>query len=85
MITPTDCARVIMPPLMKPTTSSVVTVDELSTPVMKAPVSAPLNRLVVSLDSTVFSVSPAALVMPSESNCRPPKNSATPPNRPRNN
>ena len=56
MITPTDWVRVIMPLLMKPTTSKVVTVEELSTPVTKAPVNAPINRFVVSLPRTVVRV-----------------------------
>ena len=42
-----------MPPEIKPTTSKVVTVDELSMPVTKAPVAAPIKRLVVSFANTV--------------------------------
>ncbi len=56
MITPTDWASVIMPPPIKPTTNKVVTVDELRMPVTKAPVSAPLKRLVVSFANTTFMV-----------------------------
>src|SRR5262245_56057716 len=82
MITATDCARVISPAVTKPTTRTVVTVDELSAPVTNAPVSAPKNRLAVRRVRRVLGASPAARFSPSESWSNPKRKSANPPHKP---
>ncbi len=47
-----------------------------------APVTAPINRLVVSLESKIFKVSPAAFYRPSESISNTVRNNARPPDSP---
>ena len=82
MMTPTDWVSVIKPAEIKPTTSTVVTDEELSTAVTKAPVSAPIKRFLVSRSSTSLSESPAAAFSPSDICSMPNKNMASPPNNP---
>ncbi len=82
MITPTDCASVITPAVTKPTTSTVVTDEELSTAVTNAPVIAPMKRLTVNFSKTFRSVLPAAFLSPSERRSSPPRKSARPPKSP---
>ena len=53
-ITPTDCTRVMMPALTKPTTSTVVTEDDWITAVTMAPVTAPRTGFPVSLANSTF-------------------------------
>ena len=82
MMTPTDWVSVIKPAEMNPTTSTVVTDEELSTAVTKAPVNAPINRFLVRRESTSLSVSPAAALSPSDICSMPKRNIASPPNNP---
>ena len=82
IMTPTDWVSVIKPAEMNPTTSTVVTDEELSTAVTKAPVNAPINLFLVRRDSTFLSVSPAAALSPSDICSIPNRNMASPPNNP---
>ena len=82
MITPTDWVNVMTPAVIKLTTNTVVTDDELRTAVTKAPVTAPIRRLFVILERRTFRVSPAAFFSPSESISSPARNSARPPKSP---
>ena len=70
------------PAVTNPTTSTVVTDEEFSTPVTMAPVKAPVNRFVVNLERMARNVSPATFFNPSAKNSSPNKNKASPPNRP---
>ncbi len=78
-ITPTDCTRVMIPALTKPTTSTVVTDDDWITAVTRAPVMAPRNALPVSLASSAFICFPAAAFKPSVIFSMPYRKSASPP------
>ena len=82
MITATDWGRVISPAVTNPTTRTVVTEEELSTPVTKAPVAAPMKRLTVSFSSAVRSAPPATFLSPSERSSSPARKSASPPKSP---
>ena len=66
MMTPMDWARDMSPAVMKPTTSTVVTDEELRTTVTSAPVAAPTKRLRVSEPSSFFMRSAAAVLRPSD-------------------
>ena len=72
----------MIPAVTNPTTSTVVTDDEFSTPVTIAPVKAPVNRFTVSRARIVRNVSPATFFNPSDKNSSPNKNKASPPNSP---
>src|SRR5262245_19033296 len=79
MIIGTDCASVIRPAETKPTSSTVVMVEEFSSAVIAAPASRPLKRLEVILHSTAGRLAPAMALRPSVSSCSPNRNSARPP------
>ena len=82
MITDTDCDMDMRPADMKPTTSTVVTEEDWMTAVTKAPVTAPMNRLVVSFSRMSFIRSPATALSESAIWFMPKRKSARPPRSP---
>ena len=70
------------PALTKPTTRTVVTDEDWFTTVTRAPVSAPVAALRVSLVNSIFICSPAAVLRPSVIFSMPYKKSASPPSKP---
>ena len=76
-----DCWNVMMPEVMKPTTSTVVIEDDWITAVTAAPANAALNRLVVNLARKSLTRSPATIFSASVILCMPYRNSARPPPR----
>src|SRR5215469_12528949 len=78
MISGTDWRSVIRPAETKPTSSTVVMVEEFNRAVIAAPANTPLNRLEVILASTTGNLAPAMAFRPSVSSCRPKRNRARP-------
>lgn len=67
MITPSDCWSVMMPAVMKPITSTVVTEDEFRIAVTTAAVIAPMKRLRVNRPKTSDMRVPATAFSPPDS------------------
>ena len=82
MMIPIDWVNDIKPAEMNPTTNTVVTDDDCTIEVTKAPAIAPVNRFVVSLERTFLSPSPAINLRASDIWSKPNRNSAKPPTRP---
>ena len=70
-ITLTDWASVMSPELAKPTSITVVALDDWTTAVMKAPASIPLMRLLVIPLRMCRIRPPAACWSPSPTSCIP--------------
>ncbi len=82
MITPIDWESDIRPELMKPTTKTVVTLDDCMTAVIPAPVTIPMNRLVVRRPRMRRIRSPATAFSDSVRWSMPNRNTASPPKSP---
>jgi hypothetical protein len=78
MIIGTVWASVIRPADTKPTSRTVVMVEEFNKAVITAPANMPLNRLEVILASTAGSLAPAMAFRPSVSSCKPKRKRARP-------
>ena len=79
IITPTACASVIMPALTKPTTMTVVAVDDWIIAVTTKPTSTAKKRFPVSTSSIRLSLAPAAFSSPSPIVLIPKRNRPSPP------
>ena len=64
MMTPTDCVRVIMPELTRPTQMTTVPAEDWITPVMRVPKMTPLMVEEVSFCSTPCILPPASFSRP---------------------
>ena len=82
MMMPMDWDIDSSPAVMNPTTRTVVTEDDWITAVTKAPVRAPVKRLVVRRARICFIRSPATALRASAIRSIPNRNRARPPNRP---
>jgi len=82
MMMPMDWDSDIRPAVMNPTTSTVVTEEDWITAVTKAPVMAPIRRLLVSRERIDFMRSPATALSDSDICSIPNRNRASPPNNP---
>src|SRR5262245_54158583 len=78
MIIGTVWASVIRPAETKPTSSTVVMVEEFNKAVITAPATRPLNRLEVILARMAGNLAPAIAFRPLVSSCRPNRKRASP-------
>ena len=81
MITPTDCVRVIIPELTRPTQMTTVPAEDWITPVIKVPKITALRVEEVSFCSTPCILPPASFSRPAPMMDIPYRNSAIPPSR----
>ena len=81
MITPTDCVRVMIPELTRPTQMTTVPADDWMTPVIRVPKMTPLMVEEVSFCNTPCILPPASFSRPAPMIDMPYRNSAIPPNR----
>ena len=79
IMTPTACASDIMPALTKPTTMTVVAVDDWIIAVTTKPTSTARKRFPVSTSSILLSLAPAAFSSPSPIVLMPNRNRPSPP------